>query len=87
MEWLGKELRIKTKTQYFVQMGADGKAFGFYRKRYCTEGLFEEVWQHKNKKWHYVPLTIIWMQISGECSLVQVSSERFKQLAPEACGL
>jgi len=31
-----------------------------------------------------VPGQLIWMQISGECTLAQVSYEQFKQLLPEA---
>jgi hypothetical protein len=75
---------LNKPTQYFVQCHVDGTCFAYYRKRYEKNGLFEEVWQKKNKCWEQVPLRIIWMQISGECTLVQVSYEQFKQLLPEA---
>jgi hypothetical protein len=52
--------------------------------RYEENGLFEEVWQKKNKCWKLIHLRIIWMQISGECTLAEVSYEQFKQLLPEA---
>jgi hypothetical protein len=49
-----------------------------------NNGLFEEVWQQKYRCWKHIPLRIIWMQISGESTLAQVSYEQFKQLLPEA---
>jgi hypothetical protein len=52
--------------------------------RYEENGLFEEVWQKKHKCWKLINLRIIWMQISGECTLAEVSYEQFKQLLPEA---
>ena len=74
------------RTEYFVQCEIDGRCFAYYRKRYEEKALFEEVWQSKYKTWKHIPARIIWMQISGECTLAQVSSERFKQLLPEAFG-
>ena len=71
-------------TQYFVQCNVDGSCFAYYRKRYKNNGLYEEIWQQKNKSWKHIPLRIIWMQISGECTFKQVSYEKFKQLLPEA---
>lgn len=65
-------------------MDANGRYYAFYRKRYCEDGLYEEVWQHKNKKWHHVPLRIIWIQISGECSFTQVNIQQVRRLIPEA---
>jgi hypothetical protein len=46
--------------------------------------LYDEIWQQKYKSWKYIPGRLIWMQISGECTLEQVSYEKFKQLLPEA---
>ena len=61
-----------------------GTPFAYYRQRYENKGLYEESWQKKYKSWKYIPGRIIWMQISGECTLAQVSYEQFKQLLPEA---
>ena len=71
-------------TQYFVETDM-GRAYAYYyRKRYENNGLYEEIWQQKDKCWKHIPWRIIWMQISGECALEQVSYEKFKQLLPEA---
>ena len=69
-------------TKYFVQTDM-GTPFAYYRQRYENKGLYEESWQQKDKSWKYIPGRIIWMQISGECTLAQVSYEQFKQLLPE----
>jgi hypothetical protein len=61
-----------------------GTPFAYYRKRYENKGLYEESWQQKYTSWKYIPGRIIWMQISGECTLAQVSYEQFRQLLPEA---
>ena len=70
-------------TQYFVQTDM-GRAYAYYRKRYENKGLYEEIWIKKENSWKHIPRRIIWMQISGECTLEQVSYEKFKQLIPEA---
>ena len=61
-----------------------GTPFAYYRQRYENKGLSEEIWQQKDKSWKHIPLRLIWMQISGECTLEQVSYEKFKQLLLEA---
>ena len=61
-----------------------GTPFTYYRKRYENNSLYEEIWQQKYKSWKYIPGRVIWMQISGECTLAQVNDEKFKQLLPEA---
>jgi len=61
-----------------------GTPFAYYRQRYEDNGLYEEVWQQKCKSWKHIPGRLIWMQISGECTLAQVSFEQFRQLLPEA---
>jgi hypothetical protein len=61
-----------------------GRAYAYYRKHYENNGLYEQIWQQKYKSWKYIPWRIIWMQISGECTLAPVSHEQFKQLLPEA---
>ncbi len=61
-----------------------GIAYAYYRQRYENKGLYEEIWQQKDKSWKHIPWQLIWMQISGECTLAQVSYELFKQLLPEA---
>ena len=71
-------------TQYFVQCEVDGSCYAFYRKRYEANGLFEECWQVEAKKWVYIPGRIIWMQISGECTLAQVSFLEIQRLIPDA---
>ena len=71
-------------TQYFVQCEVDGSCYAFYRKRYEANGLFEECWQVEAKKWVPIPGRIIWMQISGECTLAQVSFLEIQRLIPEA---
>ena len=71
-------------TQYFVQCEVDGSYYAFYRKRYEANGLFEECWQVEAKKWVSIPGRIIWMQISGECTLAQVSFLEIQQLVPDA---
>ena len=71
-------------TQYFVQCEVDGSCYAFYRKRYEANGLFEECWQVEAKKWVHIPGRIIWMQISGECTLAQVSFLEIQRLIPEA---
>jgi len=58
--------------------------FAYYRKRYENDGLYEEVWQQKYQNWKHIPSELIWMEISGECTLAQVSYEKFKELLPEA---
>ena len=70
-------------TKYFVQTDM-GRPFAYYRQRYENNGLYEEIWQQKDKSWKHIPWRLIWMQISGECTLEQVSYEKFKQLLPEA---
>jgi len=74
---------LNQPTQYFVETNM-GRAYAYYRKRYESTGLYEEIWQQKDKCWTHIPWRIIWMQISGECSLAQVSYEQFRQLLPEA---
>ena len=71
-------------SKYFVQCHVDNSCFAYYRQRYENYGLYEEVWLKKDKNWKHIPLRLIWMQISGECTLAQVSYEQFKQLLPEA---
>ena len=70
--------------KYFVQTHIDGTCFAYYRQRYENKGLYEEIWQQKYKSWKYIPGRLIWMQISGECTLAQVSYEQFRKLLPEA---
>ena len=71
-------------TQYFVQCEVDGSCYAFYRKRYEANGLFEECWQVEAKKWVHIPGRIIWMQISGECTLAEASFLEIQQLIPDA---
>ena len=71
-------------TKYFVQSDNDGRCFAFYREWYENNGLYEEIWQQKYKCWKHIPGKLIWMQISGECTLAQVSYEQFNQRLPEA---
>jgi hypothetical protein len=71
-------------TKYFVQLDHNGKCFAYYRERYENTGLYEEIWQQKYKCWKHIPGKLIWMQISGECTLAQVSYEQFNQRLPEA---
>jgi len=73
-------------TEYFVQTDM-GRSFAYYRKRWGNGGLYEEVWQQKYQSWKHIPLELIWMQISGECTLEQVNYEQFKQLLPKAFEL
>lgn len=80
----GQIKTLSDRTEYFVRFDDDGRCLAYYRKRYEKESLFEEVWNCKYKTWKHIPARIIWMQISGECSLTEVSSESFKQLLPEA---
>ena len=79
---MSQKISLRT-TKYFVQTDMD-RPFTYYRKRYKNPGLYEEIWQQKDKSWKHFPLRLIWMQISGECTLEQVSYEKFKQLLPEA---
>ena len=72
------------KYKYFVQTHIDGRCFAYYRQRYENKGLYEEIWLENEKHWKHIPGHLIWMQISGECTLEQVSYEKFKQLLPEA---
>jgi hypothetical protein len=71
-------------TKYFVQLHVDGSCFAYYRQRYENKGLYEEIWIKKENGWKHIPGRLIWMQISGECTLAQVSFEQFKQLLPYA---
>jgi len=75
---------LNQPTQYFVQCNVDGSCFAYYRKRYENNGLYEEIWQQKENRWKHIPGRLIWMQISGECTLAQVSYDQFRQLLPEA---
>jgi hypothetical protein len=61
-----------------------GRTYAYYRKRYENNGLYEENWQQRYKSWKHIPGQLIWMQISGECTLAQVRYEQFRQLLPEA---
>jgi hypothetical protein len=70
-------------TKYFIQTDI-GRPFAYYRKRYEDGGLYEEIWQKKYQNWKHIPLRLIWMEISGECTLQQVSYEKFKELLPAA---
>ena len=70
-------------TKYFIQTDFV-TPFAYYRQRYENYGLYEEIWQQKDESWKRIPGRIIWMQISGECTLAQVSYEQFKQSLPEA---
>ena len=70
-------------TKYFIQHDM-GRPFAYYRQRYENNGLYEEIWIKKENSWNHIPGRLIWMQISGECTLAQVSYEQFKQLLPEA---
>ena len=79
---MSQKISLRT-TKYFVQSDMD-RPFAYYRKRYENPGLYEEIWQQKDKSWKHIPWRLIWMQISGECTLQQVSYEQFKQLLPEA---
>jgi len=74
---------LSQPTKYFVQTDM-GTPFAYYRKRYENKGLYEEVWRQKYQSWKHIPLELIWMEISGECTLAQVSYEKFKELLPEA---
>jgi len=74
---------LSQATKYFVQTDM-GTPFAYYRKRYENSGLYEEVWIKKENSWEHIPWRIIWMEISGECTLEQVSHEKFKELLPEA---
>jgi len=74
---------LSQATKYFVQTDM-GTPFAYYRKRYENSGLYEEVWQQKYQSWKHIPLELIWMEISGECTLEQVSYDLFKKLLPEA---
>jgi hypothetical protein len=71
---------LNQPTEYFVQTHIDGTCFAYYRKRYEKNGLYEEIWLEKAKHWKHIPGQLIWMQISGECTLAQVSYEQSKQL-------
>jgi len=75
---------LDKQNKYFVQTHINGTCFAYYRQRYENNGLYEEIWQQKDKSWKHIPGRLIWMQISGECTLEQVSYEKFKQLLPEA---
>lgn len=70
-------------TQYFVETDM-GRAYAYYRERYQNNCLYEEIWQQKNRSWKHIPLRLIWMQISGECTLASVSYEQLRLLIPEA---
>ncbi len=61
-----------------------GRAYAYYRQRYENGGLYEEIWIDKEGKWKHIPGRLIWMQISGECTLAQVSNTQFRQLLPVA---
>jgi hypothetical protein len=71
---------LNQPTEYFVRTHIDGTCFAYYRKRYENHGLYEEIWQQKHQNWKYIPGRVIWMQISGECTLAQVCYEQSKQL-------
>lgn len=75
---------ILKPTKYFVQCEVDGSCYAFYRQRYEVNGLFEECWRGESKEWKHIPGRLIWMQISGECTLAEVSYEVFRILIPDA---
>ena len=75
---------MEQESNYFVQTNVDGSCYAYYRQRYENNGLYEEIWQQKYKSWKHIPGRLIWMQISGECTLAQVSYDQFKKLLPEA---
>jgi hypothetical protein len=80
----GDQKEISQPTKYFVQCEVDGSCYAFYRQRYENNGLYEECWRVKTKEWVHIPGRLIWMQISGECSLAQVSFLEIQKLIPEA---
>lgn len=84
MDMTGDRQEVQQPTKYFVRCEVDGSCYAFYRQRYEINGLFEECWQAKSKVWEHVPGRLIWMQISGECTLEQVSDLEIQQLIPEA---
>jgi hypothetical protein len=75
---------LDQESKYFVQVHVDGSCFAYYRQRYENLGLFEEIWLEKENRWKHIPGELIWMQISGECTLAQVSYGEFRQLLPQA---
>ena len=77
------EKLLNQPTKYFVQTDL-GRVYAYYRQRYENKGLYEEIWQQEYKNWKHIPGWLIWMRISGECTLAQVSFEQFKQLLPVA---
>jgi hypothetical protein len=74
---------LDQESKYFVQVHVDGSCFAYYRQRYENSGLYEEIWLEKENRWMHIPGRLIWMQISGECTLAQVSYDQFKKLLPK----
>ena len=58
--------------------------FAYWRRIWRVDLMSEECWQVSKNIWVSANGRLLWMQISGEATLEQVSEELFKQLVPKA---
>jgi len=77
----GKQMK---KTQYFIQTDAYGVPFSYWRRIWRDGVSSEECWQKSKNIWFPCQGRLLWMQISGECTLQEVSEDYAMALVPEA---
>lgn len=77
----GKQIK---QSQYFIQTDVDGIAFSFWRRIWRDEVMSEECWQKSENVWYEKKGRLLWMQISGECTLQELSEDYAMALVPEA---
>ena len=77
----GKQIK---KTQYFIQTDVYGNHFSYWRRIWRDGVMNEECWQKSKNIWFPSQGRLLWMQISGECTLQEISEDYAMALVPEA---
>jgi hypothetical protein len=67
-----------------VQTDVYGNPFSFWRRVWRDGVMREECWQESKNIWVARNGRLLWMQISGECTLQVVSQDLFEQLVLKA---
>ena len=79
----GRREQIK-QSQYFIQTDVDGSPFAYWRRIWRDGVMSEECWQKSENVWYEKQGRLLWMQISGECTLQEISEDYAMALVPEA---
>ena len=77
----GKSIK---ESQYFIQTDVFGHPFSYWRRIWRNGVMHEECWQKTENIWFENQGRLLWMQISGECTLEEISEDLAKSLLPEA---